>query len=307
MAQSASGDAVVVTGASRGIGEACAAMLEAHGYCVFAGVRKPEDGVRLRKDVSARLCPILLDVVDAASIAAAARTVVDSLNGRGLVGLINNAGIALAAPLEFLPIEELRRQLDVNVTGQLAVTQAFLPLLRQSKGRVINIGSISGISALPMVGAYCASKFALEALTDSLRVELMPWGISVSIIQPGATATPIWEVSARAADAIIERFPPEALTLYGPMIRGVRARAARAAVEGIPASEVAKAVVHALMSPRPRTRYLVGPDARLRARLQLLPDRLRDRLILRRMEKMLQEHERTQEARTAGLPPQPGS
>src|SRR6266568_4897165 len=160
---------VVVTGASTGIGEACALRLDRRGFRVFAGVRREVDGGALKQKASSRLTPILLDVTDASSIKSAAAAVVAALGEEGLSGLVNNAGIAIAGPLEFLPIDELRRQFEVNVIGQIAVTQAFLPLLRKGHGRIVNMGSIAGKSALPFTGPYCASKFALEALTDSLR------------------------------------------------------------------------------------------------------------------------------------------
>src|SRR4051812_39464080 len=179
--------AVVVTGASTGIGEAIARRMDA-GFRVFAGVRKEEDAERLRA-AGANIEPVLLDVTDQASIDAAAATVKAAVRDQGLAGLVNNAGIAVSAPLEFLPVDELRNQLEVNVVGQVAVTQAFLSDIRTAKGRIINIGSIGGKVAFPLAGAYAASKFAMEAITDSLRRELRPWGIEVSIVEPGGVKT----------------------------------------------------------------------------------------------------------------------
>src|SRR5258708_33287478 len=181
---------VVATGASTGIGEACALRLDRRGFHVFAGVRREVDGGALKQKASGRLTPILLDVTDASSIKSAAAAVAASLDEEGLSGLVNNAGIAIAGPLEFLPIDELRRQFEVNVIGQIAVTQAFLPLLRKGHGRIVNMGSISGRLAFPLLGPYAASKFALRALTTALRMELRPWGIPVSIIEPSGIATP---------------------------------------------------------------------------------------------------------------------
>jgi len=187
----------------------------------------------------------------------------------------------VAAPLEFLPIPELRRQFEVNVVGQIAVTQAFLPLLRRGCGRIINVGSASGRIASPFIGPYAASKFALEALTDSLRVELFPWGIEVLLIEPGNTATSIWETSVAAADEMVRQFPPQAHDFYGRVMAAVRRRAMRnAAGTGMPADAVAKVVERALVARRPKTRYLVGVDARLGAIVRYLPDRMRDRLML---------------------------
>ncbi|MEK7693262.1 MAG: SDR family oxidoreductase, partial [Chloroflexota bacterium] len=184
---------VVITGASTGIGEACALHLDALGWRVFAGVRKGADGEALQRKASARLIPVRIDVTDQASIASACDAVAQELGARGLDGLVNNAGIAVAAPLEFVPIDDLRRQLEINVIGQIAVTQAFLALIRTARGRIVNIGSVSGKLATPFTGPYSASKFAMEALTDALRIELRPWKIEVSIVEPGSIATPIWE------------------------------------------------------------------------------------------------------------------
>jgi len=276
-------NSVVITGASTGIGLACALYLDRQGFTVFAGVRKQADADTLRQKGSERLTPIFIDVTQPDTIATAAQTVADAVGSTGLTGLVNNAGIAVAGPLEFLPINELRNQLEVNVVGQVAVTQAFLELIRQGQGRIINMSSISGRVALPFVGPYAASKFSLEALTDSLRVELKPWGIDVISIQPGAIATPIWEKSVAKADDLLKRFPPEVHKLYGDKINTVRAGVLETGENGIPAKTVAKVVGRALTVKRPKTRYIVGWDAKLGALLiKLLPDRLRDWLILMR-------------------------
>ncbi|HUZ81817.1 MAG TPA: SDR family oxidoreductase [Gaiellaceae bacterium] len=256
--------AVLVTGASTGIGAATAVRLREAGWNVYASVRRPGEA----PDGTTEL---VFDVTDAAGIARAARDVPE------LDGLVDNAGIAIAAPLEFLPPEELTRQLDVNVVGQLRVLQAFLPALRRSRGRVVLMGSIGGRSAMPFLGAYAMSKFALEAMADSLRVELAPFGMHVAIVEPGTIATPIWSKPQRTVD----EFPPEAAELYGPRVAKFRALAAARAADAVPADDVANAVEHALTSPRPRTRYIVGPDAKRRARVERLPDRLRDRLLTR--------------------------
>jgi NAD(P)-dependent dehydrogenase (short-subunit alcohol dehydrogenase family) len=276
--------AVVITGASSGIGLASALHLDSVGFRVFAGVRKQADEERLRTGGSERLLPIALDVTDAGSIAAAAERVRDELQEGGLAGLVNNAGVALSAPLEFIPLEELRRQLEVNLVGQVAVTQAFLPMLRKGKGRIVNIGSVGGRVALPFVGPYAASKFGMEALTDSLRRELKPWGIKVSILEPGSVATPIWDKGLSAGQEIADRLPPEATTLYGDAIEAVRAAASETAEHGVPPLQVAKVVEQALTAPRPKTRYAVGRDAKARIALsRVLPDRMFDRLIARAM------------------------
>jgi NAD(P)-dependent dehydrogenase (short-subunit alcohol dehydrogenase family) len=274
--------AVVVTGASSGIGEACALHLDRGGFEVFAGVRRESDAAALQSKASGRLRPVLLDVTDTATIARAAGVVAHATGDRGLAGLVNNAGVLVPGVLEFLDLEDLRRQLEVNVVGQIAVTQAFLPALRRCRGRVVNIGSIGGRVALPFIGPYNASKFALEALTDSLRLELHPWGIDVSIVEPGSVATRIWEKSDVAADTAVGALPRDALVLYRQAIEAMRAASSRFERHGVPAARVARAVEHALTARRPKTRYLVGGDARVQAFAKwLLPDRVLDAVLRR--------------------------
>jgi len=277
--------AVLVTGASTGIGEACALYLDKLGFWVFAGVRKERDGDALKRKASDRLAPVFIDVTDAASIASAADRVAAAVGESGLAGLVNNAGIAVIGPLEFLPISELRKQFEVNVIGQIAVTQAFLSLLRKGSGRIVNMGSISGRLAAPLAGPYAASKFALEALTDSLRVELRPWGISVSIIEPGKIITPIWKKST--VEEIMKGLPKEAQVLYGSRMIALQRMIDRASQVGIPPDAVAKVVAHALTAKRPKTRYLVGRDAKYMAAIfRRLPDRVRDWAIAQRLEQL---------------------
>jgi NAD(P)-dependent dehydrogenase (short-subunit alcohol dehydrogenase family) len=276
--------AVVITGASTGIGAACALHLDRLGFLVFAGVRKEQDGSLLQQQGAGahRLVPILLDVTDGESIRKAQEFVAEKVEQAGLFGLINNAGIAVAGPLEAVPVHDFRRQLEVNVIGQVAVTQAFLPLLRQARGRIVNMGSIAGRSAMPLMAPYSASKFALEAITDALRLEVQQWGIRVSIVEPGAIATPIWDKSGKTAVELEAATPQEVRALYSAVVTGVRQVVARAAERAIAPDAVAKAVEHALTAPRPRTRYLVGADAKLRAlMIKLLPDRMSDWLLTR--------------------------
>jgi len=276
--------AVVVTGASRGIGEACALHLDRLGFLVFAGVRREADGDALKQKACNRLTPILIDVTDTASITSAVNIVANGVGEAGLAGLVNNAGIAVAGPLEFLPLARLREQFEVNVIGQVAVTQAFLPLLQKSKGRIVNLGSMEGRMAMPFLGPYCASKFALEALTDSLRLELRPRGISVSIVEPGVVATPILEKSIAAAEEIVKNLPSQVHDLYDTAISAGRRVADELVKAAIPADVVARAVARALTAKRPKTRYIVGRDARLVAMMaRFVPDRIRDWLMARQM------------------------
>ncbi len=268
---------VVVTGASTGIGKACALYLDKLGWRVFAGVRKPTDADALEQQSSSRLTPIFVDVTRQDSVKIAAENVSRVLGDNGLAGLVNNAGIALGGPLEFLPIDKMKQQLDINVIGQLAVTQAFLPLLRQGQGRIVNMSSISGRVATPFLGPYAASKFALESLTDSLRGELLPWGIDVVSVQPGAIATPIWDKSLAAGRNTRDKLPPDGEKLYGQVMDGMLNSIDQTGKGGIPADEVAKVVHKALIATRPKTRYLVGRDAKIGALLaKILPDRWRD-------------------------------
>ena len=276
---------VVITGASSGIGRACALRLDQLGFEVFAGVRNPADGEALKSQASARLRPILLDVTSTHSIARAVRDVGEV----PLAGLVNNAGVVVAGPLELVPVEAWRRQFEVNVLGPVAVTQAFLPLLRSGRGRIVNIGSIAGRSALPYSSPYCSSKFAMEAITDSLRMELRPWGIAVSIVEPGGVRTPIWGKYLAEAEASLGAAPPHLLDLYRVAILKMKAGAALAAKHSSPPEDVVRAVEHALTAAKPKTRYVVGGDARLRVRLNYLPDRARDSLILKKLESIRTE------------------
>ena len=274
----------MITGASTGIGAACALHLDRLGWRVFAGVRKQADAETLKAQGSPRLTPISLEITDTVSISTAASAVAGAVGQAGLAGLVNNAGIVVPGPIEFLPLPDLRRQLEINVVGQVAVTQAFLPLIRAGRGRIVNMGSIQGRMATPFAGAYSASKFALEALTDALRLELAPWGISVSIVEPSAVATPIWEKSAKTAEAMLGSVQPEALVLYAEAIQAVKRTAADAAKRAVDPVEVARVVEHALTAARPRTRYVVGREAKFRAAMALLvPDRVRDNLVAKAM------------------------
>lgn len=276
---------VVVTGASSGIGEACTLRLDQLGFRVFAGVRRAVDGEALRRKSSERLRWLQLDVTDTTTLSAAAEAVESAAGGNGLQGLVNNAGVSIVGPLEFLPIDALRRQLEVNVTGQIAVTQAFLPLLRRGRGRIVMMSSVSGRMVFPFLGPYCASKFALEALSRALRVELAPWGIGVSVIGPGAVATRIWERSGAVLDQTMQGLPEHGRAMYQPSIAATREYGAGRGRASIAPEVVVDAVVEALTSRTPRKRYVVGRDAKFVELLRRLPlsDRTVDRLLVRAM------------------------
>jgi NAD(P)-dependent dehydrogenase (short-subunit alcohol dehydrogenase family) len=276
---------VLITGASTGIGEACALRLARDGFHVFAGVRRDADGQRLLgQSATDHLTPVIIDVIDPTTIAAGRDTIGAAVADRGLAGVVNNAGISVAGPLEVLPLERFKQQMDVNVNGQVAVTQAFLPLVRQARGRIVFMGSIGGRMASPFLAPYNASKFALEAITDALRLELAPWRIHVSIVEPGSIATPIWDKSLALSDQIEREIPPEGAALYQKQITAMRKAAAEIGAGGIPADEVAKAVERALTAKKPKTRYVVGRDARIQAfAVKFVPDRMRDGIIARRL------------------------
>jgi NAD(P)-dependent dehydrogenase (short-subunit alcohol dehydrogenase family) len=272
----------LVTGASTGIGRATALRLEADGWRVFAGVRKQEDAEALAAAATDRLLPLILDVTDSEQIAAAVKRIGEEAGA--LHGLVNNAGIAVPGPLETLPIEDFRRQVEVNLTAQVAVTQAMLPLIRHARGRIVFISSIGGRIAFPLNGAYHAAKFGIEAVGDVFRQELAPWGISVSIVEPGSIDTPIWERGEREADAIEARVPEAQEQLYGQAIEGFRRVIKQTADRGAPPRKAADAIEHALTSEHPRTRYLVGVDAKVQARVApVVPTRLWDRLVAHMM------------------------
>lgn len=269
---------VLITGASTGIGEACALWLQDKGYRVFAGVRQHTDAEALKQKSKGHLTPVLLDVVGEASIREAAQFILTQTPQ--LDGLVNNAGIAVAGPLEFLPLRELRRVLEVNVIGQVAVTQAFLPLLRPARGRVVLMSSISGRVAAPMMGPYAASKFALEAIGDALRRELGPWGIDVSILEPGNIQTPIWSKGVAWGEELKANLSPQATQFYGRAIEGILNYIRGQDGRGLHPNQVARVVEQALSATRPKTRYVIGRDAKAGALLaRFLPDRWVDRFI----------------------------
>lgn len=273
--------AVVVTGASSGIGKAIALELAQRGFVVFAGVRAAEDEEALRSETvfgPGQLRPVRLDVTDQEQLARVTQTVENE--AAQLAGVVSNAGIAVAAPLEFVPLEDLRQQLEVNVVGAVATIQSFMPLIRRSQGRIVMVGAISGLVSSRLLGAYAASKFALEAVSDALRRELSQWGIPVSLVEPGRIATPIWSKSLADANERIARMPPEAVGYYQDLMDEVLDGAREVEVKGTPPSAVARAVYRALTERRPRTRYFVGADAHLVNVLRrVLSDPMLDRLI----------------------------
>jgi NAD(P)-dependent dehydrogenase (short-subunit alcohol dehydrogenase family) len=261
---------IVVTGASTGIGAAIADRLSAASYLVFGTVRRPDDAAALERIGAVA---VRMDVTDGESIRAARNKIERQLGTEPLVGVVNNAGIAAAGPLEHLPLDELRRVLEVNVVGLVGVTQAFLPALRRSRGCVINIGSVSGRVAMPFSGPYAASKSAVEAISDSLRRELLPSGIRVVLIQSGSINTPLWDkVDRMDLDQYRE-------TAYATLLPIVRERAVKSGQHSLPADRVAAAVLTALTASRPPTRMLVVRRPLATRLLRVLPDRWVDRRV----------------------------
>lgn len=248
-----------MTGASTGIGEACALGFDRLGWKVFAGIRRDEDGERLTAKSSGRLRALRVDVTDEDSIDAAACEIAAKLGDAGLTALVNNAGIAVGGPVEYLPIDEWRRQFEVNVIGQVAVTKAMLPLIRRSawRGRVVFMGSIGGRMASPFIAPYAASKHAIEAIAEAMRHELADTGIRTVVIEPGAVRTPIWDKGQSAADDIEATLPPDGLEWYGSAITGLRKAMEFQARTGVDPSVVARVVERAVTSTRPAARYLV--------------------------------------------------
>jgi len=268
--------AVLVTGASTGIGHATARRMFDYGWDVFACARTDEDLERLGEE---GFTPIRLDVTDPDTIAAAK----EELDERGLRGLVNNAGIAVSGPVEFVPLDELRRQLEVNLVGQVAVIQAFMPNIREASGRIVNVSSIGGRIALPLVGPYAASKFGLEAVSDSLRRELRPWGIHVSLVEPGAVVTPIWDKGRETASRLEDEMGQQARTYYGRLAQRIRAETEKIPERGVQPDEVAQAIEHALTAPRPKLRYVIGRDAKTRLRIKALVGEKRFDALVARM------------------------
>lgn len=280
-----SSQSIVVTGASTGIGRACVLALLAEGFRVFAGVRDATSAASLRNAVPPgsgdRLETLTLDVTNASQIAAAAETVNHAVGEAGLWGLLNNAGISVPGPLEHLDLDGLRHQLEVNTVGQVAVSQAFLPLLRRARGRIVSVGSVAGFMAMPGLGAYAMSKHAMEAFSDSLRRELQPWGIHVSLIRPGPVASDIWKKGGDDAAALRRDLSSRALADYGPLFGALQQLAARAERHASPPEVVTRAAVHAFTASRPKTRYTVGRTSGVRRWLSRLPDTWVDALVAR--------------------------
>jgi NAD(P)-dependent dehydrogenase (short-subunit alcohol dehydrogenase family) len=274
---------VVITGASTGIGWATAKLLLDRGFRVFGSVRKQADADRLKGEFGANFTPLLFDVTDEAAVLAAAREVRTALNGETLTGLVNNAGIAVAGPLLQLPADQFRRQMDINVIGPIISTQAFGPLLgadpslKGPKGRIVMISSVAGKNGNPLSSAYSASKHAIEGLSESLRREMMLFGIDVIIVAPGAVKTPIW---GKAGDVDVSAFQNSP---YAPALEKVRQFTKHLSEIGLPPEKIAAAIAEALTSAHPKVRYQITPDPMRHLITGVLPKRMVDRIIAKRL------------------------
>ena len=274
---------VVITGVSTGIGWATAKLLLDRGFRVFGSVRKPADADRLKGEFGANFVPLLFDVTDEAAVLAAAREVRAALDGATLSGLVNNAGIAVAGPLLQTAADEFRRQMEINVIGPIISTQAFAPLLgadaslKGPKGRIVMISSVAGKSGNPLSSAYSASKHAIEGLSESLRRELMLFGIDVIIVAPGAVKTPIW---GKAGDVDVSAYRNSP---YAPALEKVRQFTKHLSEIGLPPEKIAETIAEALTSASPRVRYQITPDPMRHLITGLLPKRMVDRIIAKRL------------------------
>ncbi len=265
---------VFITGTSSGIGRDAAIRLDRLGHRVFAGVRRQADGDELAASASERLTPVICDVSDPASVEDAARRIDEAVGAEGLQGLVNNAGVARAGPLEHLPIDEWRSQFEVNVIGQVAVTKAMLATIRRGHGRICFVGSVSGRLGSPLMGPYAGSKFAIEGIAQSLREELRPWRIPVSVVEPGPIKTPIWEKGRAYSTEMEDRLGPEAMAQYREQIDAAVKSLDTNERIGAPTSKTSDAIEHALFADRPKHRYLVGAPAKAAGPLtRLLPDK----------------------------------
>jgi NAD(P)-dependent dehydrogenase (short-subunit alcohol dehydrogenase family) len=274
---------VVVTGTSTGIGAATALHLAQNGFHVFAGVRSAHDGEAVRAQALENITPVIVDVTDDSAISAAAAIIAEAVGDRGLAGLVNNAGIAKPAPIEYQSVADFRTQLEVNLFGPVAMIQAFLPLIRRGVGRIVNVGSIGGLLVLPLNGAYSASKFGIRAISDALRLELRQWNIHVSLIEVAPVETAIFGKTYAELDALEQRLGETGYRLYEAQIAAVRKATEKAAADADPPLVIAEAIEDALTSDDPKTRYLVGHGGREVEIAAGLPDHMRDKALAREL------------------------
>ena len=276
--------AIFVTGASTGIGRAAALELDKLGYPVFASVRKQQDADDLRRAASGNLTPVLMDVTDENSITRARDEIAGALGGRGLWGLVNNAGISFRAALEYVPMADFRRLYEANVFGLLAVTQVFLPMIRQSRGRIINVSSLTSLWVTPFHGVYSSAKMAVNGISEALRMELEPLGVKVILMVYGGVQTALWDRVEKTTADLACCFPPEFNQLYAARQRRAFEYFAAGGRNGLMPGQAAEPIIHALTAANPRKVYFAGPGAKPANILsRLLPDRLKDRFKIKSM------------------------
>lgn len=274
---------VVITGASTGIGLNAAQVLIGKGFRVFGSVRRADDAERLSRELGASFVPLLFDVTDEAAVLAAARKVREALGGERLAGLVNNAGIAVAGPALEVPLDDYRRQLDINVMGPVIVTRAFAPLLgtepdlKGPPGRIVMISSVSGKNGSPLTAPYAMSKHALEAFSESLRRELMMFGIDVIVLGPAAVKTPIWDKAKEEDISVYSNSP------YYKVLQNMRAYMLKLSEEGLPVEKLGQMIHHVLTTPRPKVRYALSSDPKQLMMVSVMPKRMLDRIIAKRM------------------------
>lgn len=275
---------VFITGTTTGIGLATARYLDEVGWRVFAGVLPGEDTTALETDASENLTILPVDITDSDMVAATFRRIQREVGDSGLDGLVNNAGIGMSGPMEVMPLSDIQQVMEINYIGHVRVTRTCLPLIRQARGRIVNISSILGRVVAPFSGPYCASKFALEAFSDALRMELRPWQIHVAVIEPTIIQTAIWQKQTDMQDTMLAELPPQARELYGQQMTIMQRSTIEQANLAVSPEQVAQAIHHALTVTRPRTRYVVGGESlALRLLHRFVPDRWRDMILLRRL------------------------
>jgi len=270
---SAEGKYVFITAANSGIGKYCTMAMDRAGFNVLAGVHR--HGEELEKEASDRLKLIRIDITDTESVAAAKKEIESIVGENGLYAVVNMAGLSGMGPVEFTPVEEVKKVFDVNVFGTYNVIQAMIPLVRKTKGRIVNVSSDAGLVAYPFAAPYCSSKSAVEAISDSLRVELRPWDIKVVLIEPGNVKTNMWQKAVDGVQKQMDKLPPEAIDLY----RTEYEKWANMQTQGMPPQKIADTLMEILTTKNPKTRYVVGTDAKISELISHLPDKLRDAVV----------------------------
>jgi short-subunit dehydrogenase len=275
---------LIISGTSSGIGKACVKSLDERGFKIFAAVRNIKDYKKIKSETSKNIIPLLLDLGDEKTIRSAYSVVSENVGESGLYGLVNNAAIAIGGPMEFMPLKDIRRQFEINLFGQIAMIQTFLPLLRKGGGRIINISSTNGWISFPFMGIYCATKYALEAISDALRLELQKWSIPVSVINPNKIISPIWEKSIEITNRLFNGLPGDARSYYDTVLSGVIKTIRKTADTALSPDIIVEAVYHALTAKRPKTSYLPSFETKILFLIsRILPKKILNIMIKKEM------------------------